>query len=1250
MRVRWIMAVALCAWVASSCAWAQAVRPGAISDLLRTLEAPGAAEHPVVYQDDRGFVRFLGAPAGGVFQTGDAKAGGAAAAARIFVESNRDAFGLGTSTTLVERSNKTHAGSSFVKFSQLAFGVTVYGADLVVQVNGDGDVLNVVNDVARDLSAVESGNVSTTPGVGAAAAGLSARKFVDGLYDKVALPQLSLGKAAELFVFQPSVLGQNGPTRLVWRVEVVAVVPESVRQEVLVDASSGEVIFHFSKLENILDREIFDYQNRSTPTPTVSVRDEDGPATGINDVDNVYDILGDVYNFYQTEHDRDSYDDEGSTLTAFVRYPVFNAFWTGSEMLVGTGLDVDDVIAHEMTHGVTQETSDLIYFGFSGAINESFSDIWGEFVDLSNGRGNDSAAVRWFLGEDVDINQTGGDIGKQTDDGLEIPPGAIRYMKDPTVFGDPDRLFSPNLASPTSFFDNGGVHINSGIGNKLAYLLTDGGSFNGQTIRGLGISRTADLFYGTQFLLSQSADYFELYLALGAVAAAQGYSFEDRLNIAAAGRAVEIEPSLLFAEGALSAFRAIPTRRRVGGQPVISLSWTNPPSDVLSEITLVRSPLRFPNAPTDGVVLYSGKADRFLDTVELQEGVTYYYTVFAELTTGFPQFLNSKATVGGQYAKPLIEPFGRGAGPQGTTSNIDLAFSQLTFTPVGPARGNVGSDVPGVEYEGYELNFTPGVAELPIARDDAEGGSTTLALLDEDLVTFSLGETAIPFFGRWYSQLSISSNGSLSFQRTDVGTADLSPTLADALAIPRIAFLYTDLNPAIGGEVWIRDLSDRLVVTFDNVPQFLTGVLLQGNSAQVELFYTGTIRITYGQIANDPRAPMGAICGLSDGKGVAQDPAVLFPLEGLQSVNTHVDLSSFPQSPTKLSLTPQASLSGSAGDRFAFTAQAVVPATLSGVPLLFAEWNGPGVVPFADNGDGSGTFSWPSGPTDNGIYTVRVKAVLGAQQAYQDVRILVGAGNLLPTATNLRISTGTPFEDPTVSRFVGDDRPLTAGYTYVNPLPGSAALDEGGSVIIWLRNSQSVPALFNAPTVSANLTVPGDQWYFRLIPVSESGIAGTPLASPVVTIAGFPDIQSVTPNFGSIHGGDLVRIRGTRMRGALKVTFGGIEAAGIRAISDTEIEVTTPVHVPGTTPIAVTTSTGTGSLLNAFTFLGEGGDFPRSDVNADGRINATDVQLVINAVLELTGVKGAYNGDANNDGAVNSGDVQAVVNSALYRN
>ena len=66
-----------------------------------------------------------------------------------------------------------------------------------------------------------------------------------------------------------------------------------------------------------------------------------------------------------------------------------------------TFAQADDVIGHELTHGVTEHESNLFYYYQSGAINESLSDVFGELIDLTNGTGTDTPAVRWLLGEDV---------------------------------------------------------------------------------------------------------------------------------------------------------------------------------------------------------------------------------------------------------------------------------------------------------------------------------------------------------------------------------------------------------------------------------------------------------------------------------------------------------------------------------------------------------------------------------------------------------------------------------------------------------------------------------------------------------------------------------------------------------------------------------------------------------------------------------------------------------------------------------
>ena len=88
-------------------------------------------------------------------------------------------------------------------------------------------------------------------------------------------------------------------------------------------------------------------------------------------------------------------------------------------------------------------------------------------------------------------------------------------MEDPTLFSDPDRTSSSFYTADPDELDGGGVHTNSGVNNKAAFLLTDGGTFNGQTVQPLGIDKVARLYYVVETtLLTSAADYQDLASAL----------------------------------------------------------------------------------------------------------------------------------------------------------------------------------------------------------------------------------------------------------------------------------------------------------------------------------------------------------------------------------------------------------------------------------------------------------------------------------------------------------------------------------------------------------------------------------------------------------------------------------------------------------------------------------------------------------------------------------------------------------------
>ena len=421
-------------------------------------------------------------------------------AARQFLAAYGSLFGLEDQAKELQMMEVQTAdrGRVFVRLQQVSGGIPVLGGELIVQLSADKDVLSVNGEVLPEVAAAVA---PTIPSTVAAAIGQTAVAKDTGL------PAEALRVTQpELWYYSPELLGAPGPqiTALVWRMEVEAVELRPVKDLVLVDAQRGVVALRFSEIDTGLYRKIYDNNNNpAVGLPgTGPVRIEGQGATGVADVDLAYDYAGDVYNFYLNNHGRDSLDGAGMQFISTVRYcdptaacPYVNAFWNGDQMVYGQGFSAaDDVVGHEMTHTVTDFESHLFYYMQSGAINESLSDIWGEFIDLTNGRGNDSPSVRWLMGEDV-------------------PGGAIRSMSNPPAYNDPDRIGSSNFWCDPR--DNGGVHINSGVLNKATYLMTDGGAFNGKTVSGLGITKVAKIFYEVQtHLLTSAGDYLDLYNGL----------------------------------------------------------------------------------------------------------------------------------------------------------------------------------------------------------------------------------------------------------------------------------------------------------------------------------------------------------------------------------------------------------------------------------------------------------------------------------------------------------------------------------------------------------------------------------------------------------------------------------------------------------------------------------------------------------------------------------------------------------------
>jgi bacillolysin len=472
--------------------------------LIGQLQQETGGKTRISYHAETGKVRFIGtSPDRPIAQPAVLAAGASPEeAARGFLATYGQLFGLTDQAQelTVMRSQTVDRGRSFVRFQQVYQGLPVLGGELIVQLDADQDVVSANGEVLPEPK------VNVVPTIGAETARQRALAMVAKNYGLNA-DDLTTTEP-ELWIYNPILLkpGLN-VNSLVWRMDVEPRELLPIRELVLVDAHLGAVVLHFNQIDAARNRQIYDNQNN----PAFSLpgngpfRTEGQAATGITDVDDAYDYAGDTYDFYSTNHGRDSIDNAGMALVNTVRYcptvascPYLNAFWDGSQMVYGAGFpQADDVVAHEMTHGVTQYESSLFYYMQSGAINEAFSDIWGEFVDLTNGAGTDTSGVRWEIGED------------------EPNFGTLRDMSDPPAYNSglgfmPDRMTSTNYYCGES--DNGGVHHNMGVGSKAAYLMVDGDSFNGYVVTGIGLIKTAKIFYEVQTnLFTSASDYQDLY-------------------------------------------------------------------------------------------------------------------------------------------------------------------------------------------------------------------------------------------------------------------------------------------------------------------------------------------------------------------------------------------------------------------------------------------------------------------------------------------------------------------------------------------------------------------------------------------------------------------------------------------------------------------------------------------------------------------------------------------------------------------
>ena len=428
--------------------------------------------------------------------------------------------------------DKFKADVSHYKYQQQYNNIPVEFTMIRVREKG-GNIQSVNGDFYLSFEPENNIVISSTQAFENAKAAVPATKYKWEMKEEEAMLRVALAKPD--FSYDPKVqlvllpLDKGAGRKLyyAYKFDIYAHEPD-VRFDVYVDASNGEVLKKLPKLctidvpgkaqtkyyglQNITTDSIAPGQyilrqnNRKGVAQQIETRDcnnnDENASVDFTDADNLWNNVNSSYNeaatdchlgaemtfdyFYDTLN-RDSYDGQGSKLLQYMHFDRgwFNAQWTGSYSRYGDGngepLVSVDVVSHEITHGVTQTTAGLIYESQSGALNESFSDIFGTAVEFGKlGPG----LASWIIGKNS---------------------FALRNMAAPNDFQNPDTyegLYWTNTKDcvPSGNNDYCGVHNNSGVQNFWFYLLAQGGVGNNDkntayNVSGIGLHKAARIAY-----------------------------------------------------------------------------------------------------------------------------------------------------------------------------------------------------------------------------------------------------------------------------------------------------------------------------------------------------------------------------------------------------------------------------------------------------------------------------------------------------------------------------------------------------------------------------------------------------------------------------------------------------------------------------------------------------------------------------------------------------------------------------------
>lgn len=481
--------------------------------------------------------------------------------ARIFLGRYASLLGVGDPDGSLRLLNekRDELGQIHLRYAQQKNGVPVFGASLHVHIGPDAQV-RAAGGQGLDLS-----RVSTWPVLSAADAIVRGEAVWRQRYSRRAQRR----SQPALFFFNKRLLQgrPGGETRLAWRV-FLSNARGSRAQLYLIDAISGELLYEAEGVRRDISRRIYDCGatdgdchldhmvsiwgqwvtlGRSEGAPERATHPQYSEAQ--NETNLAYDYLGYAHRYYFDTFGRNGANDAGGIGDGWVIYsgetraytyvddwrdrdfecPNAMFMYSVPSMQFCRGLVALDIVAHEYSHAMSYYTivdgygqpSGFIYSDQSGALEEGFADIFAAAIE-HYARG---AAANWEMGEDSSM-------------------GTLRSMSDPPSYNSglgymPDRWHSPLVYCGTS--DRGGVHHNAGVIGKLAYLIAEGGSFNGCSITGLGRAKEEQILYrAMRFYLSPNADFNDVYEAV-LVACSDLYGESDCRQVRKALLAVELD-------------------------------------------------------------------------------------------------------------------------------------------------------------------------------------------------------------------------------------------------------------------------------------------------------------------------------------------------------------------------------------------------------------------------------------------------------------------------------------------------------------------------------------------------------------------------------------------------------------------------------------------------------------------------------------------------------------------------------------